>query len=112
MEDMAMDRFDFSPLFRSTIGFDRLARLVDTATAGDRAEAATGDGAEAGGLTARPAPFGNAPGSGGVFFCRGNLTGCSLRPGRCSGTMIGISGDADQKRVGNKRFLTASQLNL
>ncbi|HEX3952957.1 MAG TPA: Hsp20 family protein [Stellaceae bacterium] len=26
-----MDRFDFSPLFRSTIGFDRLARLVDTA---------------------------------------------------------------------------------
>src|SRR6266568_9540647 len=32
LEDMAMDRFDFSPLFRSTIGFDRLARLVDTAT--------------------------------------------------------------------------------
>jgi molecular chaperone IbpA len=28
---MVMDRFDFSPLFRSTIGFDRLARLVDTA---------------------------------------------------------------------------------
>jgi molecular chaperone IbpA len=27
-----MDRFDFSPLFRSTIGFDRLARMVDTAT--------------------------------------------------------------------------------
>ena len=27
-----MDRFDFSPLFRSTIGFDRLMRLVDTAT--------------------------------------------------------------------------------
>ena len=26
-----MDRFDFSPLFRSTIGFDRLARLVDGA---------------------------------------------------------------------------------
>ena len=24
-----MDRFDFSPLFRSTIGFDRLARLID-----------------------------------------------------------------------------------
>ena len=24
-----MDRLDFSPLFRSTIGFDRLARLVD-----------------------------------------------------------------------------------
>jgi molecular chaperone IbpA len=29
---MVMDRFDFSPLFRSTIGFDRLARLVDAAT--------------------------------------------------------------------------------
>ena len=27
-----MDRFDFSPLFRSTIGFDRLARLVDAET--------------------------------------------------------------------------------
>jgi molecular chaperone IbpA len=26
-----MDRFDFSPLFRSTIGFDRLARMVDSA---------------------------------------------------------------------------------
>ena len=26
-----MDRFDFSPLFRSTIGFDRLTRLVDAA---------------------------------------------------------------------------------
>jgi len=32
-----MDRFDFSPLFRSTIGFDRLARLVDTATRFDGA---------------------------------------------------------------------------
>jgi molecular chaperone IbpA len=30
LEDLAMDRFDFSPLFRSTIGFDRLARLVDS----------------------------------------------------------------------------------
>ena len=30
-----MDRFDFSPLFRSTIGFDRLARLVDSATCVD-----------------------------------------------------------------------------
>jgi molecular chaperone IbpA len=29
---MVMDRFDFSPLFRSTIGFDRLFRLVETAT--------------------------------------------------------------------------------
>ena len=32
-----MDRFDFSPLFRSTIGFDRLARLVDAATQVDSA---------------------------------------------------------------------------
>ncbi len=30
-----MDRFDFSPLFRSTIGFDRMARLVDAATRHD-----------------------------------------------------------------------------
>src|SRR6266496_905738 len=37
MEDMVMDRFDFSPLVRSTIGFDRLARLVDTATHVDSA---------------------------------------------------------------------------
>jgi molecular chaperone IbpA len=29
---MVMDPFDFSPLFRSTIGFDRLARLLDSAT--------------------------------------------------------------------------------
>ena len=27
-----MDRFDFAPLFRSTIGFDRLARIADAAT--------------------------------------------------------------------------------
>jgi molecular chaperone IbpA len=27
-----MDRFDFSPLYRSTIGFDRLTRLVDAAS--------------------------------------------------------------------------------
>ena len=32
-----MDRFDFSPLFRSTIGFDRLTRLVDAATHVDNA---------------------------------------------------------------------------
>ena len=32
-----MDRFDFSPLFRSTIGFDRLTRLVDAATRTDNA---------------------------------------------------------------------------
>src|ERR1700740_240160 len=31
-EDVVMDRFDFSPLFRSTIGFDRLMRLVDAAS--------------------------------------------------------------------------------
>src|SRR6201984_3611025 len=37
-EDMVVDRFDFSPLFRSTIGFDRLTRLVDAATRVDRAE--------------------------------------------------------------------------
>jgi molecular chaperone IbpA len=37
MEDMVMDRFDLSPLFRSSIGFDRLARLVDTATRFDGA---------------------------------------------------------------------------
>jgi molecular chaperone IbpA len=34
---MVMDRFDFSPLFRSTIGFDRLTRLVDAASRGDSA---------------------------------------------------------------------------
>src|SRR5690348_7451062 len=34
LEDMAMDAFDFSPLFRSTIGFDRLMRLADAATRG------------------------------------------------------------------------------
>src|SRR3981189_1710086 len=32
MENVVMDRFDFSPLFRSTIGFDRLTHLVDAAT--------------------------------------------------------------------------------
>src|SRR5208283_5814753 len=36
-EDMVMDRFDFSPLFRSTIGFDRLTRLVDAAARVDTA---------------------------------------------------------------------------
>ena len=35
-----MDRFDFSPLFRSTIGFDRLARLADSATRVDSAASA------------------------------------------------------------------------
>jgi molecular chaperone IbpA len=32
-----MDGFDFSPLFRSTIGFDRLTRLLDAATRVDNA---------------------------------------------------------------------------
>ena len=32
-----MDHFDFSPLFRSTIGFDRLTRLVDAASRVDTA---------------------------------------------------------------------------
>ena len=35
-----MDRFDFSPLFRSTIGFDRLTRSVDAATRVDSASLA------------------------------------------------------------------------
>jgi molecular chaperone IbpA len=30
-EDMAMRTYDFSPLFRSTVGFDRLARMLDSA---------------------------------------------------------------------------------
>lgn len=30
-EDMAMQAFDLSPLFRSSIGFDRLERLLDSA---------------------------------------------------------------------------------
>jgi molecular chaperone IbpA len=32
-----MTRFDFSPLFRSTIGFDHLARMVDSASRFDAA---------------------------------------------------------------------------
>ena len=32
-----MDRFDFSPLFRSTIGFDRVTRLMDAASRVDSA---------------------------------------------------------------------------
>jgi molecular chaperone IbpA len=34
-EDMAMNALDFSPLFRSTIGFDRLMQLADAATRAD-----------------------------------------------------------------------------
>src|SRR2546429_9612456 len=37
---MVMDRLDFSPLFRSTIGFDRLTRLIDAATRVDSAAVA------------------------------------------------------------------------
>src|ERR1700758_2839659 len=36
-ENVVMDRFDFSPLFRSTIGFDRLTRLADAAMRVDNA---------------------------------------------------------------------------
>ena len=35
-----MDGFDFSPLFRSTIGFDRLMRLADAATRVDSGNSA------------------------------------------------------------------------
>jgi molecular chaperone IbpA len=34
---MAMNGFDFSPLFRSTIGFDRLFRLLDATSRVDGA---------------------------------------------------------------------------
>jgi len=34
---MVIDRFDFSPLFRSTIGFDRLTRMLDAAARVDSA---------------------------------------------------------------------------
>jgi molecular chaperone IbpA len=37
LEDVVMDRFDFSPLFRSTIGFDRLMRAIDAASRLDNA---------------------------------------------------------------------------
>jgi len=33
-----MRNYDLSPLFRSTVGFDRLARLVDTATRTDESQ--------------------------------------------------------------------------
>ena len=35
-----MRNFDFSPLYRSTVGFDRLAGLMDAALAGDTAQPA------------------------------------------------------------------------
>ncbi len=31
-EDMAMRAYDFAPLFRSTVGFDRLANLMELAS--------------------------------------------------------------------------------
>jgi molecular chaperone IbpA len=34
-EDMDMHAFDLSPLFRSTVGFDRMAQLLDRARLGD-----------------------------------------------------------------------------
>ena len=34
-----MTTFDFSPLYRSSIGFDRLASLIDAATRGDHGQA-------------------------------------------------------------------------
>lgn len=34
-----MRNYDLSPLFRSTVGFDRLSRLLETATNGDEAAA-------------------------------------------------------------------------
>ncbi|MBI3451877.1 MAG: heat-shock protein, partial [Rhodospirillales bacterium] len=33
-----MNSFDFSPLFRSTIGFDRLSRLFDETLRGDEVQ--------------------------------------------------------------------------
>jgi molecular chaperone IbpA len=36
-ENMAMTTLDFSPLFRSTVGFDRLSRLMDSALRNDEA---------------------------------------------------------------------------
>jgi molecular chaperone IbpA len=37
LEDLDMNALDFSPLFRSTIGFDRMMRLADAATRLDAA---------------------------------------------------------------------------
>jgi len=37
LQEVAMTTFDFAPLFRTAIGFDRLARLADTAAAGAEA---------------------------------------------------------------------------
>jgi molecular chaperone IbpA len=37
LQEVHMTGFDFSPLFRTAIGFDRLARLADSAAAGGNA---------------------------------------------------------------------------
>jgi molecular chaperone IbpA len=39
MQEVLMNAFDFSPLFRTAIGFDRLARLVDNARTAPEAAA-------------------------------------------------------------------------
>jgi len=36
-EDMTMTRFDFSPLYRTTVGFDHLSSLLDTVARNDNA---------------------------------------------------------------------------
>src|SRR3954466_8597946 len=35
LEDMAMRNFDFSPLYRSTVGFNRVFDMLDSASRGD-----------------------------------------------------------------------------
>lgn len=37
-EDMTMSTFDFSPLYRSSVGFDHLASLLDSVSANDRVQ--------------------------------------------------------------------------
>lgn len=39
-EDITMTTFDFSPLYRSTIGFDHLANLLDKVTTTERSQSA------------------------------------------------------------------------
>jgi molecular chaperone IbpA len=39
MEDELMTRFDFAPLYRSTVGFDRLAQLMDSVAGLDSEQA-------------------------------------------------------------------------
>jgi molecular chaperone IbpA len=40
MEDVAMRTFDLTPLFRSSVGYDRLSRLMDSALRVDEAQLA------------------------------------------------------------------------